>query len=35
MQAALDHLAEQGYPDPADVARLSPLAHPTINLQAL
>jgi TnpA family transposase len=34
MQAALDHLAEQGHPiDPADVARLSPLAHPTINLQ--
>jgi TnpA family transposase len=34
MQAALDHLAEQGYPiNPANIARLSPLAHPTINLQ--
>ena len=34
MQAALDHLTDQGYPiDPTDVARLSPLAHPTINLQ--
>jgi TnpA family transposase len=33
-QAALDHLAANGHPiDPADVARLSPLAHPTINLQ--
>ena len=35
MQAALDHLAANGHhPDPADVARLSPLGHPTINLQA-
>jgi TnpA family transposase len=34
MQAALDHLAANGHhPDPADVARLSPLGHPTINLQ--
>jgi TnpA family transposase len=33
MQAALDHLAANGYPiDPADVARLTPLGHPTINL---
>ena len=33
IQAALDHLAAHGYePDPADVARLSPLGHPTINL---
>jgi len=33
MQAALDHLAANGYPiDPADVARLTPLRHPTINL---
>ena len=33
-QAALKHLAASGYEiDPADVARLSPLAHPTINLQ--
>ena len=32
-QAALDHLAANGHhPDPADVARLSPLGHPTINL---
>ena len=32
-QAALDHLAATGYPiDPADVARLTPLGHPTINL---
>ncbi|MFY9926792.1 MAG: Tn3 family transposase [Streptosporangiaceae bacterium] len=32
-QAALDHLAANGYPlDPADIARLSPLGHPTINL---
>ena len=32
-QAALDHLAATGYEiDPADVARLSPLAHSTINL---
>ena len=32
-QAALDHLDANGYhPDPADVARLSPLGHPTINL---
>lgn len=34
MQAALDHLAAGGQEiDPADVARLSPLGHPTINLQ--
>ena len=34
IQAALDHLVANGYePDPADVARLSPLDHPTINLQ--
>lgn len=33
-QAALDHLTATGHHiDPADVARLSPLAHPTINLQ--
>ena len=33
IQAALDHLAANGYPfDPADIARLSPLGHPTINL---
>src|SRR5215813_1899996 len=33
IQAALDHLAAKGYPiDPADVARLTPLGHPTINL---
>jgi TnpA family transposase len=32
-QAALNHLAANGHhPDPADVARLSPLGHPTINL---
>ena len=32
-QAALEHLAANGYPlDPADVARLTPLGHPTINL---
>jgi Tn3 transposase DDE domain len=32
-QAALDHLAVSGYPlDPADVARLTSLGHPTINL---
>ncbi len=32
-QAALDHLVAGGYPlDPADVARLTPLGHPTINL---
>ena len=31
-QAALEHLATNGYPlDPADVARLTPLGHPTIN----
>ncbi len=31
IQAALDHLAANGYPlDPADIARLSPLGHPTI-----
>jgi Tn3 transposase DDE domain len=33
IQAALDHLAAKGYPiDPADVARLTPLGYPTINL---
>jgi hypothetical protein len=33
IQAALDHLAANGQAaDPADVARLSPLGHPTINL---
>ena len=33
MQAALDHLADNGYhPDPEDVRRLSPLGHPGINL---
>jgi hypothetical protein len=33
IQAALDHLAAKGYPiDPADGARLTPLRHPTINL---
>ena len=33
IQAALDHLAAKGYPiDPADAARLTPLRHPTINL---
>ncbi|MFV0308674.1 MAG: Tn3 family transposase [Desertimonas sp.] len=33
-QAALDHLTADGHDiDPADIARLSPLAHPTINLQ--
>ncbi len=33
-QHALDHLADHGYPiDPADVARLSPLGHETINLK--
>ena len=32
-QAGLEHLAASGYPlDPADVARLTPLGHPTINL---
>ncbi len=32
-QAALDHLAASGYSlDPADVARLTPVGHPTINL---
>ncbi len=32
-QAALDHLEAAGHDlDPADVARLSPLGHPTINL---
>jgi TnpA family transposase len=32
-QAALDHLAANGHhPDPADIARLTPLGHPTINL---
>ncbi len=34
IQAALDHLGANGHrPDPADIARLSPLGHPTINLQ--
>ncbi len=34
IQAALDHLAAAGYvANPADVARLTPLGHPTINLQ--
>jgi len=33
MQAALDHLRANGYqPDPADLARLTPLGHPSINL---
>ena len=33
IQAALDHLAAKGYPiGPADVARLTPLGHPAINL---
>ncbi len=33
IQAALDHLRASGYqPDPADVARLPPLGHPTINV---
>lgn len=33
-QSALDHLADQGHHiGPTDVARLSPLAHPTINLK--
>jgi hypothetical protein len=33
IQAALDYLAAKGYPiDPADVARFTPLGHPTINL---
>jgi hypothetical protein len=33
IQAALDHFRANGYrPDPADVARLTPLGHPTINL---
>lgn len=32
-QAALDHLRANGYqPDPADLARLTPLGHPSINL---
>jgi len=32
-QAALEHLAASGYPlGPADVALLTPLGHPTINL---
>jgi hypothetical protein len=32
-QAALDHLSANGHhSDPADVARLTPLGHPTINL---
>ncbi len=34
IQAALDHLVASGHElDPADVARLSPLGHPSINLQ--
>ena len=34
-QAALDHHAANGHhPDPADVARLSPLGHPTITSTA-
>ena len=34
IQAALDHLVANGHhPDPADVARASPLGRPTINLQ--
>ncbi|MDA8333227.1 MAG: Tn3 family transposase [Candidatus Dormibacteraeota bacterium] len=34
IQAALDHLAANGYQaNPADIVRLSPLGHPTINLQ--
>jgi hypothetical protein len=34
VQAALDHLAATGHvADPADVARLTPLGRPTINLQ--
>jgi hypothetical protein len=33
IQAALDHLTANGYLiDPADVARLTTLGHPTINL---
>jgi Tn3 transposase DDE domain len=33
IQAASTHLAAKGYPvDPADVARLTPLGHPAINL---
>jgi len=32
-QAALDHLRANGYQsDPADLARLTPLGHPSINL---
>jgi hypothetical protein len=34
LQAAVDHLVANGHePDPADIARLSPLGHPMINLQ--
>ncbi len=34
IQAALDYLAANGHrPDPGDIARPSPLGHPTINLQ--
>ena len=34
IQHALDHLTDNGYQiDPADVARLSPLGHATINLK--
>ncbi|MGH9164491.1 MAG: Tn3 family transposase [Acidimicrobiales bacterium] len=33
IQAALDHLAAMGHKiNPADLARLSPLGHPNINL---
>ncbi len=33
IQAALDHLAANRYPiDPADVARLTTLGHPALNL---
>ena len=34
MSVETDHLAANGYPlDPADIARLTSLGHPTINLQ--
>jgi len=33
-ESALDHLQAEGHEiDPIDVARLSPLGHPTINLK--
>ncbi len=33
-QATIDHLTATGHQiDPDDIARLSPLGHPTINLQ--